>query len=292
MLVIFSIIVAVIIVRVRGSEVGENLLPTRLLSRPVTCVSTKQRGLQDIWNEARTKYSHLADDKFTIAMLTYRRPQELNHTLTVLLEERIPSLYEIVVVWRDLKAELPMNFESKHGVPTQAILLTDDDVYYRPKDLEFVFQTWRKFGRDRLTGALARCSDINAEGNYNYNFCSRKDRDDYSMILTNLCFSHISFMDYYWSNDTTMSKIRDYVDEIFNCEDIALNYIQGLLTGQGPLPVNGRERYVNLNPPKGISTKPGHLEARSKCLNDFAKMFKCMPLVDETAHIQRGVIAM
>lgn len=99
-------------------------------------------------------------------------------------------------------------------------------------------------------------------------------------------------MDYYWSNDSTMSKIRDYVDEIFNCEDIALNYIQGLLTGQGPLLVSGRERYVNLNPPKGISTKPGHLEARSKCLNDFAKMFKCMPLVDETAHIQRGVIAM
>ncbi|KAJ3462278.1 hypothetical protein MRS44_007064 [Fusarium solani] len=278
MLVIFSIIVAVIIVRVRGSEVGENLLPTRLLSRPVTCVSTKQRGLQDIWNEARTKYSHLADDKFT---WVYQALLLLEHSLLVFA---LQMRYWLIQSQR----EVPTRSRFK----TQAILLTDDDVYYRPKDLEFVFQTWRKFGRDRLTGALARCSDINAEGNYNYNFCSRKDRDDYSMILTNLCFSHISFMDYYWSNDTTMSKIRDYVDEIFNCEDIALNYIQGLLTGQGPLPVNGRERYVNLNPPKGISTKPGHLEARSKCLNDFAKMFKCMPLVDETAHIQRGVIAM
>ena len=250
----------------------------------------------------------------SISMLTYRRPKELNHTLTVLLEEKIPSLHEIVVVWGDLEAELPMNFESKHGVPvrfrmslkdslneklrpdpdfkTQAILLTDEDVYYRPKDLEFVFQTWRKFGRVRLTGALARCSDIDAQGNYNYNFCSRKERDVYSMILTNLCFSHISFMDYYWSKDTTMAKIRDYVDEVFNCEDIALNYVQGLLTGQGPLLVNGQERYVNLNPPKGISTKPGHLKARSKCLNDFAKMFECMPLVDETAHIQKGVIVM
>ncbi|WAO87226.1 hypothetical protein NCS54_00453000 [Fusarium falciforme] len=151
MLVIFSIIVAVIIVSICGSEVGENLFPVGLLSRPVTCVSTKQRGRQDIWNEARTKYSHLADDKFTVAMLTYRRPKELNHILTVLLEERIPSLYEIIVVWGDLEAELPMTFESKHGVPvrfrmalkdslnekfrpdpnfkTQAILLTDDDVY-------------------------------------------------------------------------------------------------------------------------------------------------------------------
>jgi hypothetical protein len=251
---------------------------------------------------------------YSIAMLTYRRPKELNYTLTALLEERIPSLYEIIVIWNDLEAELPMNFESKYRVPvrfrmapknslneklrpdpdfkTQAILLTDDDVYYHPRDLEFVFQTWRKFGRYRLTGALARCSDINAEGNYNYNFCSRKERDDYSMILTNLCFSHISFMDYYWSNDSTMAKIRDYVDLAFNCEDIALNYVQGLLTGQGPLLVNGQERYVNLNPPKGISTKPGHLEARSKCLNEFAKMFKCMPLVDETAYIQKGVITM
>ncbi|KAK2685446.1 hypothetical protein QWA68_016009 [Fusarium oxysporum] len=231
MLVIFSMIVSIIIIGIRGSEVGEGFFPIRLLSQQFTCASTKQRGRQDIWNESKAKYSHLANERFTywfvsvfssfhlpfsqnasneilfpdsIAMLTYRRPKELNHTLIVLLEENIPSLYEIIVIWGDLEAELPMNFVSKYKVPvrfrmalkdslneklrpdpdfkTQAILLADDDVYYRPRDVEFVFQTWISSHR------RPRCSDIDAEGNYNYNFCSRKERDDYSMILTNLCF--------------------------------------------------------------------------------------------------------
>ncbi|PCD21243.1 hypothetical protein FGRA07_11739 [Fusarium graminearum] len=284
MLVVFSMIMSIIIVGTRGSESGESLSPVELLSRRATCSSTKQRGRQDIWEKAKAKYSNLSDDKFTITMLTYRRPKELNHTLSALLEEKIPSLYEIIIVWGDLEAEPPMNFESRHKVPvrfrvaledslneklrpdpdfkTQAILLTDDDVYYQPKDLEFVFQAWRKFGRDRLTGALARCSDIAADGNYKYTFCSGKERDNYSMVLTNLSFTHVSFMDYYWSDDSTMTKVRDYVNSVFNCEDIALNYVQGLLTGHGPLLVNGREKYVNLAPPKGISTRPGHVEAR------------------------------
>ncbi|KAL7755923.1 hypothetical protein ACKLNR_014450 [Fusarium oxysporum f. sp. zingiberi] len=164
MLVIISMIVSIIIIGIRGSEVGEGFFPIRLLSQQFTCASTKQRGRQDIWNESKAKYSHLANERFTIAMLTYRRPKDLNHTLTVLLEENIPSLYEIIVIWGDLEAELPMNFVSKYTVPvrfrmalkdslneklrpdpdfkTQAILLADDDVYYRPRDVEFVFQTW------------------------------------------------------------------------------------------------------------------------------------------------------
>ncbi|WKT48263.1 Nucleotide-diphospho-sugar transferase [Fusarium oxysporum f. sp. vasinfectum] len=204
-------------------------------------------------------------------MLTYRRPKELNHTLVVLLEENIPSLYEIIIIWGYLEAELPMNFVSKYKVPvrfrmalkdslneklrpdpdfkTQAILLPDDDFYYRPRDVEFVFQTW--ISSHRRPRSLLR----------------HRRRG-------------------------TMAKIRDYVDGVFNCKDIAINYVQRLLTGQGPLQVNGRERYVNPNPAKGISTKPGHLEARSKCLNEFVKMFRCMPLVDETAHIQNGPIGM
>ncbi|KAG6980919.1 Glycosyltransferase family protein 64 protein C5 [Fusarium oxysporum f. sp. conglutinans] len=146
MIVIFSMIVSIIIIGIRGSEVGEGFFPIRLLSQQFTCASTKQRGRQDIWNESKAKYSHLADERFT--------PPRRN----------IPSLYEIIVIWGDLEAELPMNFVSKYKVPvrfrmalkdslneklrpdpafkTQAILLADDDVYYRPRDVEFVFQTW------------------------------------------------------------------------------------------------------------------------------------------------------
>jgi hypothetical protein len=65
MLVIFSMIASIILIGIRGSEVSEGLFPTSLSSRQVTCASMKQRGRQDIWNEAKAKYSRLADDKFT-----------------------------------------------------------------------------------------------------------------------------------------------------------------------------------------------------------------------------------
>lgn len=232
--------------------------------------------------------------------------------MRILLSEKIPSLLEIVVVWNNFNEKEPESFVSDHGVAvryrkpprdslneklwpdpayrTQAILLSDDDVFYRPEDLEFVFQTWRKFGRTRLTGALARCASLTHNGEWDYNFCTRREHENvYSLILTNLAFTHISLLDYYFSDDVAVTKIRKYVDEKFNCEDIALNFVASALTQSGPLLVRGRNQYVNLDPAGGISRKPGHMEARSKCLNVFANAFDCMPLVNETARIEHGV---
>lgn len=170
---------------------------------------------------------------------------------------------------------------------TKAVLLTDDDVYYAPEDLEFVFQTWRKFGEFRLVGALPRCIDADPQGKYVYNQCKDMGRD-YAMILTNLCFSHIGFLDYYWSDAPEMVKMRAYVDEHFNCEDIALNYVASALTGMGPLQANGYEHFHNLGLKAGISAKAGHLEARSQCLNDFQDIMGCQPLVGQSFYIVRG----
>ncbi|EWY84797.1 hypothetical protein FOYG_12175 [Fusarium oxysporum NRRL 32931] len=285
------------------------------ISRYPTCQSKGINGTRDIWEASQKKYENLMDDKFTIAMQTYRRPKELQETLNIILSEEVPSLLEIVVVWNDLENYPPDDYVSKYGVPvrfrkskrnslneklwpdpdykTQAILLSDDDVYYHPNDLEFVFQTWRKFGRNRMVGALARCTPVNTFGYHKYTFCSsRRGEDEYNMVLTNLAFSHVSFLDYYSSNDTIMTQIREYVDEGFNCEDLAMNYVHGLLTGEGPLLINGHEKYVNFVPKVGISMKKGHMEARSACLNDFSEMFGCHPLVDESGYIQRGVLVM
>lgn len=245
-------------------------------------------------------------------MQTYKRPEELNASLTALTSKKIPSLEEIVIVWNDLEEEPPADYVSELGVKvryrrseqnslnsklipdpeykTKAILLSDDDVYYEPDDLEFVFQSWRKFAQYRLVGALPRCSDQDSKGRWSYGFCSKEEEKmHYSMILTNLCFSHIAFLDYYSSDAPESVKIREYIDEHFNCEDIALNYLVSSLTGWGPLEATGFEVYHNQSPKQGISTKPGHLEARSQCLNDFVDIFGCMPLVDETSHIVRGM---
>lgn len=293
------------------------------------------------WEKLHAKYDSLDDTKFTyvtvvlfhggmpepfvgeanqrslssIALQTYRRPKELNKTLHALLDEKIPSLLEIVVIWNDLETTPPDDYTSSLGTPvryrastrnslnekllpdstfsTQAILLSDDDVYYHPHDLEYVFQSWRKFGRNKLTGALARCPKKDAKGKWFYKLCSNRDENSsYSMIITNLAMTHISFLDYYSSDDPVMKKIRDYVDEKFNCEDIAMNFMQSYLTGEGPLLVQGRKAYVNFTPSVGISMKKGHMSARSKCMNDFVAFFKTMPLVDEVGYLKRGVLAL
>ncbi|KAF3356237.1 hypothetical protein VdG1_06331 [Verticillium dahliae VDG1] len=217
-------------------------------------------------NATDVKYAHLRDDKFTIAMQTYRRPKELNETLHVLLKDHIPSLHEIVIIWNNLDQAPPQNYTSAHGVPvryrasprnslnqkllpdpsfaTQAVLLSDDDVYYHPRDLD--------------------------------------------MIITNLAFVHVAFLEYYSSDDPTMAMIREHVDDNLNCEDIAMNYVTQMLTREPPLLVRGHQAFFNAEPAQGISKAPGHFAARSLCINKFAEAFGCMALLEETVRIEIG----
>ncbi|CRK33716.1 hypothetical protein BN1708_019292, partial [Verticillium longisporum] len=138
---------------------------------------------------------------------------------------------EIVIVWNDLESTPPPNFVSAHGVgvryrvsrrnslneklfpdpeyKTKAILLSDDDVHYPPADLDFVFQTWRKYGRHRLTGAFARCVDTpRGPGSYQYSLCREKGRSEYALVLTGLAFAHIEVLDYFSSTDPLMTRLR------------------------------------------------------------------------------------
>ena len=109
------------------------------------------------------------------------------------------------------------------------------------------------------------------------------------MIITNLAFIHISFLDYYWSEDPTMTTMRSYVDDHFNCEDIAMNYVTSMLTGSGPMLVAGLEKYFHASASVAISLKKGHIAARSRCLNDLTEIFGCMSLINVTGYMQKGV---
>lgn len=181
------------------------------------------------------------------------------------------------------------------------MLLSDDDVFYRPADLEFVFQTWRRFGRDRVTGALARCARVSPSGSWEYTFCEGT-AGRYAMVLTNLAFVDVDLLDAYnVEGFPPVDAMRGHVDAHMNCEDIALNFVAAARAtnpdsradgggGQaGALLVRGSNQYVNLDPSGGISMQGGHMEARSECLNVFAEAFGCMPLVDEVARIEFGV---
>ncbi|RFU27171.1 hypothetical protein B7463_g9162, partial [Scytalidium lignicola] len=261
---------------------------------------------------AELKYGNLTMDNFTIVMSTYDRPTAQNKALTALLNPIIPTLSEVVVIWNHIGKPTPGDFVSKHGVPvkyrasrvnslnekfrldpdfpyrTRAILLANDNVYYKPPDLEFAFHTWKTFGRNRVTGAISRCSNQNSRtGKWDYNLCEHKD--EYSMVLTNLAFVDISFMDYYSSDrDPRMPLVRDYIDDISNCEDIAMNFVTSMLTCEAPLLVKGKDNYESYDPGQ---VKSGHMETRSKCVNDFIEIFGGMALIKEHARIELGPLA-
>ncbi|RGP81443.1 exostoses 3 [Fusarium longipes] len=267
-----------------------------------------------IWNDIVNKTSDLIEDMFTIAIQTYKRPVQLNKTIEHLTENKVPSLYEIVIVWNEVDVEPPADYMSEHGVlvryrkskqnslnqkflpdplyRTQGILLSDDDWNYNTTgDLEYVFQQWRHAGMHRLVGAFGRCwtnNEVTDTPMYNFN-C--KGEDGYSMILTGLAFTHISYLEYYHSQDKIMTSVRKLVDESFNCEDIALNFVASMLTCEGPLLVLGKNKLDHQAAKVGISSKPGHIARRSQCLRKFKNMFGYMPLHEVQGYLKRGVYA-
>ncbi|CAG1993745.1 unnamed protein product [Fusarium graminearum] len=252
-----------------------------------SCGKRDEAANMTIWNDVVNKTSNLTEDMFTIAIQTYKRPTQLKKTIQHLVENKVPSLYEIVVVWNEINVEPPSDFMSEHGVlvryrrseknslnqkflpdpdyRTQGILLSDDDWNYNTTgDLEYAFQQWRRAGMHRLTGAFARCWTLNEVTEtpiYSFN-C--KGQDTYSMILTGMAFTHISYLEYYHSEDEIMTSVREFVDESFNCEDIALNFVASMLTCEGPLLVLGKDKLDNQHASSGISSKPGHILRRRR----------------------------
>ncbi|KAF5981683.1 Exostosin-2 [Fusarium coicis] len=216
-----------------------------------TCGARDEVANMTIWNAAVEKTGHLMDDMFTIAIQTYKRPDQLKVTLEHLTAYKSPSLYEIVVVWNDDTSPPPKDFVGNNSVPvrfrvskqnslnqkflpdtkymTQGILLSDDDWNFNHTDIDWVFQQWRRSGMNRLTGPFARCWYNNEHDEAMYSLCSGRPMK-YHMALTGLAFTHLSFLEYYWSNDSLMENLRKYVDSKFNCEDIALNYVASLTT--------------------------------------------------------------
>ncbi|VUC25858.1 unnamed protein product [Clonostachys rosea] len=258
----------------------------------------------ETWNTAKAHTDELLEDKFTIVLQTYQRPLILDTTLRRLLENFVPSLLELHVIWNDEETPIPEDFSSQHGVRviyhqavknsmnekfrpnpeyrTKAVLLHDDDVYYHSEDMEFAFQTWREY-QDRMVGAFARSHFIQ-DGHWAIDFA----QGAYSIVMTGLVFVHVAFLEYWWSETPMMIQIRDYVDIQMNCDDIAMNFLVSAITCQPPLQVTGVKPPVNEAPPVGISTTPEFPKKRVECMNDLPQFFGGMPLINTTWAITRG----
>lgn len=104
---------------------------------------------------------------------------------------------------------------------TQSGLWIDDDLDFRPEDIELAFETYRQLAnhQHRIVGFSGRLVDKDQNDNWAY----RVFELDYNMILTNAAFLDTKMLEWFWTEDFRIERSIEYVDEHMNCEDILFN---------------------------------------------------------------------
>ncbi|CAG7824964.1 unnamed protein product [Allacma fusca] len=232
-------------------------------------------------------------EQFTVVMLTYEREQVLMNSLQRLFA--VPYLNKVVVVWnsplmpapdlkwpdigvpihvvRTEKNSLNNRFLPFDVIETEAILSIDDDAHLRHDEIVFGFRVWRE-NRDRIVGFPGRFHawDLNYGGwLYNSNYSC-----ELSMVLTGAAFYH-KIYSYLYTYEMPHA-IRDKVDELMNCEDIALNFLVSHMTQKPPVKVTSRWTFRCPGCPVTLSEDDSHFQERHHCINFFTKVYGYTPI--------------
>lgn len=235
--------------------------------------------------------------QFTMVAMTYEA-RLWNLQMYVKHYSRCASVREIVVVWNkgtppdplvDFDSAVPVRIrvESQNSlnnrfkpdplIRTKAVFELDDDIMMTCDDVERGFRAWRE-NPNRMVGFYPRLADGTPlhYRNERYSRCQA----GYNMILTGAAFmdSETAFAKY-WSQD--VQKARAVVDELFNCEDILMNFILANQTSERVV------EYVHaawaIDTSKFSSSAisrdtQGHYDKRTVCLGQFSKIFHGVPL--------------
>lgn len=234
---------------------------------------------------------------------TYHRTESLPEFLDNYATGNIPSLKSVLVIWNneeeppaslnDTIAQYPVpvklerraknskneRFRRTPGISTAAVFALDDDMVINPRDVEYGFQAWQTFHqpRTRMVGYIRRREE---NGLYRMS----PSPDGYSMVLTKSAFIHVDWMDLWWADTQIMRDFRDYVesrklpeqypDLRTGCEDIAMAYLYAHHARVPPLWVSGSAFHdTGHSKLDGISTQPGHNDARTACVQHFNEVF-------------------
>ncbi|XP_061193502.1 exostosin-2-like isoform X2 [Saccostrea echinata] len=250
-----------------------------------------------VWNPMFLPLIPPSSQGFTAVVLTYNRPESLFQVIKQL--SLVQSMSKIVVIWNNqAKAPPPMSawplvskplkiiqtqknklsnrFFPYHEIQTECILAIDDDInMLTPDEVEFGYQVWREFP-DRLVGFPSRVHLYGNESNkYKY---ESEWKNNISMVLTGAAFHHKYYSYLYTYN--MPGKIKQWVDDNMNCEDIAMNFLISNVTGKGPIKVAPRKKFkcpecINS---EMLSSDTLHMVERSECVNNFVKAYQSMPL--------------
>jgi hypothetical protein len=227
---------------------------------------------------------------FRLVVPTYRRLKDLPKFLDNYAGGNIPSLRRIVFLWNDIENEppetllrsldnykkVPVIIEQRHinslnqrfrkseNIKTECVLSLDDDMLFKPEDVQLGYESWKQYGqgRRRMLGYVAR--EVTKDNSYMVH-----DFHSYSMVLTKSSFFHVDWMDAYWSEDRVITGLRNYVEEHNNCEDILMAFIHAHYTRVPPIFMD--VPFEDTGTKHGISTQPHHLAARTDCVRKFTK---------------------
>lgn len=234
--------------------------------------------------------------QFTMIAMTYEA-RLWNLQMYVKHYSRCASVREIVVVWNkgtppdleDFDSAVPVRirvepqnslnnrFKPDELIKTKAVFELDDDIMITCDDVERGFKAWREHP-DRMVGYYPRLVDGTPLTYRNERYA--RSKKGYNMILTGAAFmdSEVAFQSY-WSPE--VEQARAVVDDLFNCEDILMNFILANQTA-------GRAvEYVH--PAWAIDTSKlssaaisrdtqGHYDKRTKCLKEFTRIFGGVPV--------------
>ena len=105
-----------------------------------------------------------------------------------------------------------------------------------------------------------------------------------SLVLTGAAFYHRYFNHLY--THSMPQTIRDKVDALMNCEDLAMNFLVSHVTRKPPLKV-AKYREFPCQGCQGValSRKADHAKERDDCVDSFAAVYGYMPLVETVFRI-------
>ncbi|ELU10993.1 hypothetical protein CAPTEDRAFT_157657 [Capitella teleta] len=235
---------------------------------------------------------------FTAVILTYDRLESL--FLIIQRVAQVPSLAKVLVVWNNQQKTPPPAAEwpkinkplkvvqTRHNklsnrfypydeIETEAILALDDDILMLTSDeVEFGYEVWREFP-DRLVGFPSR---VHLWDNSTHKWRYESEwTSAISMVLTGAAFHH-KYYSYVYTNSLP-GNIKTWVDDMINCEDIAMNFLIANLTGKASIKVAPRQKFKCPECPNLAmisADQKAHMVERSECVNRFVEIYGTMPL--------------
>ncbi|CAI4232359.1 unnamed protein product [Auanema sp. JU1783] len=229
-------------------------------------------------------------EQFTVVILTYKRDTVLAAALERL--HRLPYLQKVIVIWHNLdrspagawprlhvpveflkvdKNSLNNRFIPWNRIETESVLSLDDDIDLKHYEIIFAFRVWRE-NRDRIVGFPARFHARFGDSMfYNSNHTCQL-----SLILTGASFLHKSYLNSYTSG--MPAEIRDHVDKVMNCEDIAMNFLVSHLTRKPPIKTTSKWTLRCAQCTETLSEDNDHFQKRHECIRLFTKIYGYNPL--------------